>query len=69
MPTNILHDKLHEIAGKVRVLSLAISGLGSIIFEDDLAKLAHMADSIEGDLMALADKDDDGNKVVPISAA
>jgi hypothetical protein len=56
MPTNILHDKLSEIAGRIRTLSLAAGGLASITAEDDCATLADLADEIERELRALAEQ-------------
>ena len=67
MKTSDTHDKLNEIAGRVRVLSLPATGLAEITADDDLGELADLADEIERRLTELADSD--GNNVVPISAA
>ena len=61
MKTNILHDRLTAIAGRVRVLSLAATGLATLTNEDDLCSLADMADAIEAELLALA------NQVHPVN--
>jgi hypothetical protein len=62
MKTSDTHDKLNEIPGRVRVLSLAATGLAEITADDDLGELADLADEIERQLTELADSD--GNNVV-----
>jgi hypothetical protein len=50
-----LHDKLTEIAGRVRVLSLVATGLATIANEEHLSMLADLADAIEAETKTFGD--------------
>jgi hypothetical protein len=54
--TAALADTLTAITGRVRVLSLAATGLGEVTANDDLGALSDLADRIEDDLRTLAEE-------------
>jgi len=74
--TNTIHERLFEIASRVRLISLAVTGLAELQQNDDeLGPIADLANEIDAQLTALANEirqpaggsgDDGDDKVISL---